>query len=397
MLRVVTDITIEQQPTKDFPNRNKIMVLDFCVEYEIESTWENLTQAASLTLPKNVKIKSPSGDIISGNRTSINSNIGGFSDVVPLFLRGDKITISGGYKYFNKAGKEVTDVSVFFDGYISKVTSKKPFVLECEDSMWLLKQIPTPVKQWGKTDTLRTILESMLSGTSLTVSKLADINVTYNVRSITTSGESVAQFLQKNKTDGFHFDSRFRGTELRVGYPTYYEKEAVERSFEFQRNIIEDSLEYSRKDDVTLSATVQNYVIENTGKKNKDGTAKTKKKRIEVLVTFENGQEKSYIKTKDKPLPPNTGGERRQFFYEAATNEDELIKFGFEQLKKYYYTGFKGSFTTFGIPYVKYGDNVTLVDKVLPERNGKYKVKKVVYKGGVNGVRQDITLDYLII
>jgi hypothetical protein len=397
LYRVVTNIDIEQVPTKDFPTRNKKMFLDFCVGYEIESTWENMTQTAKVELPKNIIIKTQDGKIVASNRTSEGSNIGGFSDVVPLFLRGDKISIYGGYKYFNKSGKEVENFNLFFEGYISKVTSKKPFVLECEDNMWILKQIPTPVKQWGKNQTLREILESMLSGTGFTVSKLAEISVRYNIRSVTSGGESVAQFLDNNKKSGFHFDSRFRGNELRVGYPTYYFSEARERTFIFQQNIISDDLEYNRKDDVALSATVQNYIIENTGKTNKDGTAKTKKRRIEVLVTFENGKEKSYIKEKDKPLPPNVGGERRQFFYEAATNEQELIKFGFEQLKKYYYDGFRGSFTTFGLPYVRYGDYVTLVDNILPERNGKYIVRKVEYSGGNIGVRQKITLDYKII
>lgn len=395
--RVITNITIEQQPTSDFPTRNKIMVLDFCVNYEIESTWQDLTQTAKLVLPKNIIIRSPDGKIVSGNRSSVDSNIGGFSNPVPLFLRGDKITISGGYKYFNLQGKEVSNINILFEGFISKVTSKKPFMLECEDNMWLLKQIPTPVKQWGKSQTLRQILESMLSGTDLTVSSKSEISVTYNIKSTMSHGESVAQFLEENKKGGFHFDSRFRGKELRIGYPTYFVDEAIEHKFIFQKNVIEDNLEYQRRDDINLSAVVQNYVIQETGKTNKDGTAKTKKKRIEVLVTFEKGKEKSYIKKTNEPLPPNVGGERRQFFFESATNEQELIKFGFEQLKKYYYTGFRGTFTTFGIPYVKYGDIVILEDNILPERNGRYFVKKVEYSGGTEGNRQKITLDYLIL
>lgn len=399
MYRVITNITIQQMPSEAFPNRNKRMYLDFCVKYEVTSTWADLTQTASVELPKNIIIKSPHGDIVSNNTTSINSNIGGFSGPVPLFLRGDKISISGGYKYFEKNGGEVQNVSLFFDGFISKIKSKKPFTLECEDNMWLLKQIPTPIKQWGKS-TLRQILESCLSANplanGLTVSKLAEINITYNIRSLTTNGESIAQFLESNKAQGFHFDSRFRGNELRVGFPTYYDSETVAHTFTFQGDIISDDLDYSRRDDVDLSAVVQNYIIEKSEQTCKDGTPKTKKKRIEVLVGYRNGVKYSAIKTKDKPLPPNVGGERRQFFYEAAKDENDLINFGFNQLRKYYYNGFKGSFTTFGIPYVKYGDTVTLVDKILPERNGKYRVKKVEYSGGNEGVRQKVTLDYLI-
>ena len=67
------------------------------------------------------------------------------------------------------------------------------------------------------------------------------------------------------------------------------------------------------------------------------------------------------------------------------------------ELKKYYYTGFRGHFTTLGIPFVKMGDNAVIVDSVLPERNGTYKIKSVEYTGGVEGLRQKIELDYKIL
>ena len=51
---------------------------------------------------------------------------------------------------------------------------------------------------------------------------------------------------------------------------------------------------------------------------------------------------------------------------------------------------------TFGIPYVRHGDNVDILDAIIPERNGRYKVKSVQYSGGVIGLRQEIELDYLI-
>ena len=56
----------------------------------------------------------------------------------------------------------------------------------------------------------------------------------------------------------------------------------------------------------------------------------------------------------------------------------------------------KGKFKTFGLPFVKHGDYVDIIDPVLPERNGRYVVKGVGYEGGINGLRQEIELDYLI-
>lgn len=76
------------------------------------------------------------------------------------------------------------------------------------------------------------------------------------------------------------------------------------------------------------------------------------------------------------------------------TDENVLFNNGINELKKYFYTGFRGKFLTFAIPFVKQGDYVQLIDAILPERNGTYKVKGVEYSGGTSGNRQSIMLDY---
>lgn len=121
--------------------------------------------------------------------------------------------------------------------------------------------------------------------------------------------------------------------------------------------------------------------------------------RIECLVTLRNGSDKPIVfeKKKGEDYPPNTGGERMTLQYPGAKSIDDLKSLATEEIKKYYYTGFKGKFTTFGLPFVKMGDNVQLIDSKLPERNGKYKVKSVEYKGGVEGLRQIIQIDYRIL
>lgn len=215
-----------------------------------------------------------------------------------------------------------------------------------------------------------------------------------------TQNETIAEVLGRLRKD-FHFESYFRGSELRCGSFKYIEQEAVDagqKVFKFQQNIISGALEYKRRDDQVLSAVATNTIEENTGKKTKDGQAKTKKVRLEVLVTFRNASDAPEIIVggKNKPLPPNTGGERRTLHFLGATTTDQLAKLAENELRKYYYTGLKGKFVTFGIPYVKHGDNVDILDTILPERNGRYKVKGVTYTGGVDGLRQEIELDYLV-
>jgi hypothetical protein len=101
------------------------------------------------------------------------------------------------------------------------------------------------------------------------------------------------------------------------------------------------------------------------------------------------------VKSGDKP-DPNTDGERRTFTFLEAKTENDLITLATQALKKYYYSGLKGKFTTFGTPYVKFGDQCQIINNKLPEQNGTYKIKGVEYSGGVEGMRQVIELDYKV-
>jgi len=404
MFTVLTRITFTQQPTKNFPTRNKTIVYEFVHDYKVKSSWGDLTDDGEITLPKNVSYKDKFGNRVSTN----NANIGGFtSDAVPLYLRGDKVIIQSGYSYYNQAETEQNTLQTVFTGYISQVTSKKPFVLKLEDNMFKLKQVQATGGN-----------KNFFSGSKYTVEKMlaemisnAGLSFTVNTTTNTLLGDyraegticQVLADLQKK----YGFEAYFRNDELRCGSIVYFPNDDGNLTkggnpsywkFDFQQNIISDDLQYRRKDDIVLSAVCKNTIEENTGKTTKDGIAKTKKVRLEVLITFQNGSDTptTIIGTKDKPLPANEGGERHEFTFLGAKTTDDLIKLGTAQLKKYYYTGFKGKFTTFGIPFIQFGNYIDLVDKVLPERNGRYVVKSVEYSGGVEGLRQEIELEYKI-
>lgn len=397
MYRVITNITIGQQPSATWPNRKTTLLFDFCNEYECEDSWDDMTNKGRVVLPKNVYVRDQNNKLISlgtafGGPAS-NVNIGGFSTAAPLLLRGDKITINSGYKYFNNAGIEILDTHDLFQGYISQVTSKKPLEFNCEDNMWKLKQIPAPLMTFPKGTSLESILTRLLQGSGFTVN--ATTSTTFG--EFSTGNETVAETLARLRKL-FHFESYFRGTELRCGSIVYLPGEAVTNTFAFQQNIIEDELGYRRKDDITLSAVARNTIEEQSGGLTHDGQLKTKKIRLEVLVTFRpDGTITQFVKTKGQDYPPNTGGERRDLIFLGATTTAQLAQLAQDELQKYYYTGYRGKFTTFGIPYVKQGDNVIIQDPILPERNGTYRVKKVHYSGSPdNGLRQEITLDFKI-
>lgn len=429
--QVLSNIQVQQIPTDQYPDRNLLLVFAFLQKYEGNSSWADLTQTFSLVLPKNVRIKAyritgvpfsvapgvQTSYVQLGNINGENSNLGGF-DAPPVFLRGDLIKINTGYRA-QVNGNETTymtgekGVPDRFKGYISLVSPKLPFTLECEDNMWLLKQMPTPAKNWGNI-TLQKIVSTVITDSQalplitrykgyvdLKVSDFSSTDLKFNVNNFTTTRGSLASLLARIKSE-YRVDSYFRGDGLRIGYLHYVPEDTVKHTFTFQKNILDnDKLKWQRKDDTVLSMIVRsNYLTEAEGS-TLDGQAKTKHACTEILIYNQAGQFTYVTKVKGQDFPTkylSDIGERFTFnIFDAIKDPKTLFQIGVEQLKKYYYDGFKGSFTTFGIPYVKHGDTVQLVNKLLPEQTGLYKVKAVKNTGSYDdGLRQEITLDYKI-
>jgi hypothetical protein len=400
MLKPITNITITQRT--DFTNsdsvvtkRNKIFFFDFCNSFEIQNGWENMTTNGKIIFPKNMSVI----DLQTKSEISFfgkNKNIAGFNGA-PLLMRGDKIKIEAFYIYWDdNLNEKQTEKKVIFEGYISKINAKIPVEILVEDSMYLLKQLPMTNGAYGAGVSLEDILTNALKGTGLTVNQLASTKLSWDNSLLIIDNMTVAQFLEKLRKDAF-LHCYFKGTELRVGSIVYIEEEAKTRTFQFQENIISSDLNFVRKDDIVLSAVASNHIEEATGKTTKDGHAKTKNSRIEVLVWFDrSGKFQSKEVKKGDKADANVDGERKTFHFLEAKSTDDLIKLAKASLEKYYYSGFKGSFTTFGTPSVENGDNAEIINTLLPEQNGTYKIKAVDISGGVNGFRQKIELDYKI-
>lgn len=395
MYRVVTRITFVQQPTADFPNRNRSLIYGFVTQYDASSSWQDLANTARIVLPKNVYVRDGNGKLIPLGGTTV--NIGGFSNDTPLFLRGDKVTIEAGYRFYDTQNNEKLQTSVIFTGFITKVGSRKPIELECMDNTWALQQIQCVNKTYPASASMEDILKDILKGTPYTV------NVTTNTSlgQFTVQNETVAEILARLRKD-YHFYATFRGgTELRVGSIVYLEQDAIDsgvKTFKFQQNIISDDLEYNRADDVELSAVAYSINKVELNSTNKQGRAKTKHKRLEVLVTLRKGKIIAITKPEGSHAhyAPNVIGERRTLHFWNVPTTDKLVELAAAELKKYYYSGMRGKFTTFGIPFIQQGDNINIIDPIFPERNGRYKVRSVKYSGGIIGVRQEIEVDYLI-
>lgn len=398
MYNVVTNITITQRPSSVYPNRNKVLRIPMCHQYDYESNWEDLTDTGRVLLPRNIFFTDDKGQKFSLKSSGV--NVGGFTDN-PLILRGDNIVLSSGYSYF-KNNIQVTETAEIINGYISKVSTTTPIELQIEDNMWLLKQTPLKDRTFTDSETLEDLLQYICDA----VNARHGVNFTYKQMTKTgfgtfiVSNESAAQVLSRLKST-YGFVSFFRGDVLHSGINIQYSDETFIHTFYLngdKGNVPADGqeLEYKRKDDIVHSAVAHNTVVQETGDTTKDGHAKTKKVRLQVLVTFKNNEYTSKVIQSGERVPENEEGERREFYFPSAKTTDELIRLTKEELNRYFYTGLTGTFDTFGIPFVKHGDNIKLFNPEQPEQDGTYRIKKVSYTGGVNGLRQTITLYYKI-
>jgi hypothetical protein len=396
MYRCITEISFKQVTG----GRNQSFSFDFVNSFEVTNTWAELTNTAKITFPKNIYVRDAQNNLVplTGTNTA--------NQVSQLFQRGDQVSISYGYYTYDTNGNEAKVLTQIFAGYISKVSSKKPIQLECEDNMWVLKQIPCSPQVWPGSQPLETLFKNLLAGTNFTVNMLTQTTL----GDITIQNESVAQLLARLRKD-YNMEAYFGtkptkpplaaapyGNELRIGSWVYIDSEATQSKFVFQQNIISDELEFQFKEDLKLSAVVNSLNTVNSSDTNQQGQTKTQKGRVSVLVYPDPGGDGFVydVKQNGVEFPSNEEGERRTLFFNGITDPQVLADNGAHELNKYYYSGFKGRFTTFAIPYVKMGDNVMITDNLMPDRNGLYRVRGVTYIGGVNGHRQIIELDYYI-
>lgn len=402
MFRPVTNITITQRPNTDMPGRTRVISLDFLNYYSWQSTWTRQTDNGKIVIPRNLYYRDETNKLNPLNGTRV--NIGGFTaGADPLFMRGDRVVIESGYKYDDPSIlRTVNDTKIIATGYISKVYAKTPIEFDIEDNMWLLKQTPMP----GRTFTVTDKLEDVVGYIIETVNDVHGVSLTHNTLTDTPAGtiievgnETASQLLDRIKRL-YGFNAYFRGDELRCGIFNYIPSDASTHIFIMngQRGNVPaqgQELEYQRKEDLSLSAVAYSTITADAGGTTKDGHSKKKKQRIEVLVEYRNGKMSGKEITTGS-VPAATEGERRTFFFPEATTAARLIELAQAQLLKYYYTGLRGKFTAFGIPYVRHGDNVTIKNPLQPEYDGTYKVRGVEYTGGMEGLRQIIELDYKV-
>lgn len=263
--------------------------------------------------------------------------------ITDIIKVGDNVSIELGYDDNNQN---------VFDGYIKTIKASIPVEITCEDNMMLLKKNAIK-KSFNKID-LKQLLINILPQDM----KFKCIDFIFSNFRIDNATPS--QVLDTLYND-FGLRSFFKNNILYVGLNVWAEN-SKKHYFSFQKDIIDpNNLEFVSAEDTMIKVVATSIDDKNN--------------RVSIEVG-------------------NKDGEQRTFFY-YNINKAELEKIANNELEKLKFSGYKGSFQTFGEPFVKHGDVVVLSDKLYPEREGAYIVKSVNYTYNTSGYRQTINLDRL--
>ncbi len=257
-----------------------------------------------------------------------------------LIRRGDPVKVTLGYDDDNKP---------VFEGYVHTIQADDPVVLECQDAAWLLKR-NTITRSWDEVelhDLLRAVLPSELPFEAPTV-ELGPFRI---------SQATAAQVLAALREDYF-LKSWFRAGKLYCGLAYVPELQST-WVIRMERNVPEHNLEYMRKEDVSI--------------------------RLKMVSIFPDGSKQEY-ETGDEE------GEQRTMYYHSMTTA-QMKALADQEIERLRYEGWRGSFTTFGEPFIQHGDVIDLRSESYPERDGRYLVRQVVYRYGMDGYFQEVTLD----
>lgn len=303
----------------------------FCTEFTVDSSYDNLTDKASLIIPKKIRYSKEDGSAVDSITSGEN----------PLFKIGDKAKIEVGY---NSALVQV------FQGFISGIRQKFPLRFDLEDEVYKLKQnsLTLSLSNPSLTDLLAEIMPSGI---------VYEITAEQNLGNFRINDATPAAVLDElRKKHGIY--SFFRDGVLYVGLSINPSLQKVHR-FEFNTvDIIDgDGLTFIDASERKIKVVCKSIADDNT--------------TLEATAGDE-------------------AGETRTLYFNNYTLSQlqDTANRSVDELK---YSGYDGSFTAFATPAVNHGDVVELINKTIPEQNGGYLVTRVVTRSGwAIGGRQDI-------
>lgn len=266
-------------------------------------------------------------------------------DITEIIKKGDPITVEIGYDDQNH---------IAFMGFVTKIRADIPLEVECEDHAWLLKQ--NTITNSFQRPELAELLQDAVSAhvpvaaqpDSLRLGPFRYTNVT------------PAKILDTIKKDYFQ-KFWFRNGELYGGL-AYWPQTRSNANIRFERNVVDHDLEFRQAEDIKIKLKVVSIGPDN--------------------------------KKEEYEFGDPEGEQRTIHYYDMSAAA--IRKIADEEIDRLKYTGYRGTLTTFGKPFVQHGDVVNLTSEKYPERDGSYLIKSVNYSFGQSGYRQELELDQRI-
>lgn len=319
-------------------------VFPFCTNVEIQSTRNNFTDTAIISLPNR----------IPGSRERI-------SDVL---AQGTPITIKLGY---------YPDLFTEFTGYISQIVPNRTAVIKCENESYVWKRRSQENDIIQKNTTVRKVISALYNGElDIQDGNIGDWKISKNSTLIDVLNELYKKF---------RMYSYFRGTKLVVGATAESRAKAsinaVTDGINGNVPIGETSIEFQ-------SATAEQLVVKGVSV-NRAG------KVTEVYAFFESPTSNEVVFSTTKPATGNI----QQFNIngQVPLTESDLQELCRTRLLAVSRTGINGTVTIYGNQFAQHGDNCVLSSSETPEINGTYSIDSVTVGFGVGvGYRKTLGL-----
>ncbi|MCL2133024.1 MAG: hypothetical protein FWH39_01610 [Bacteroidales bacterium] len=286
------------------------------------------------------------------------------NDLTKIFAKGNRVKVELGY------GEKLNTV---FEGFISKdVSYSNPALIECEDKAWLLKRKKTdllPPKEDGKlmlSEVINKFIpQTFLDEHELKLGFVPDFCLgKYPIDAKLSIAKLLENIMGAFPLQFFFIDDVFHA----VAYSEFMQPLKSEKNINFYANgekcnVISDTLVYTKKEDSAFQVMVSGPVtVQNApkidGKYPSDAQDTVHKREWKTPITQQEADDIA-----------------KKIYNSMSANK------------------MSGSFTAFGIPFVKKGNIVRFFDDDNKERDNKrFLVKAVTYSFGEKGYRQEITL-----
>lgn len=315
------------------------------------------------------------------------------------------------------------NLTMMFDGYITKCSISTPIELKCENLASVLKKISCPKVNASKNMTVNDFLSDdgkykLLTNSGLKLhpdTQSSDINI--GKVSLTTDLKVVDVLTEWSKYKLFAY-VKYNGNQACIAVGSSYfsnvGKDTVIRTDSseiphilYNYHVAEDGLTLmdTDKDFLVVEATSlesNSEFYHLTIRRNPDyDSADPNSKRWQILgeITISKKVQKAGATVLNKSKDKIDLSQYTIIPYmsrKIGISHDDLLKEAIKYFETYNMNGINGTLTLFGDLALKSGTKVELIDQRYPQKNGYYLVDEVTTKFGVGGYRQIIKLPYLI-